>query len=169
MPRGRNSKEKRNFRDEIISAPEAAAFLKIPQRTFDRLVETGVIPKDSYGEYILGDVFDAFVENVFDSKGLKEAQTELIRTRARKEKKELDALDGELVPVSVVMKVYTENISNIRAKLLAMPTKISPELIGKDLITIQAKMKHEIYETLKELANYDSERIANEAKILRGK
>ena len=169
MSRGRDKKEKRDFRSEIISAPEAAAFLKIPERTFDRLVETGVIPKDSYGEYIFGDVFDAFLESVFDSKGLKEAQTELIRTRAKKEKKELEALDGELVPVSVVAKVYADNISNIRSKLLAIPVKIAPELVGKDSVSMQAKLKHEIYEILKELADYDQERIAHEAEILRKK
>ena len=65
------------------------------------------------------------------------------------------------------MKIYAENISNVRSHLLALPTKLSPELEGKDRIAIQAKLKHEIYEMLKELADYDRDRVEREAALLR--
>ena len=169
--RGRKKNEIYDYRSDEISPVEAARLLKLPESSFFLLVQKGIIPKTGGDEhdYILGDVIDAYIEYLFDTKGLKEAQTELIRTRAKKEKRELDALDGELVPVSVVMKVYTENISNVRSKLLAIPTKIAPELVGKDEVSMQAKLKHEIYEILKELVEYDKERVAHEAEILRKK
>ena len=51
MPRAR--KKVRDFRGEKVSALEAAKFLNLPERSFYRLVETGVIPKSGDGEYIL--------------------------------------------------------------------------------------------------------------------
>ena len=54
---------------------------------------------------------------------------------------------------------------NIRAKLLSIPTKISPELVGKDLLTIQAKLKAAVYEALEELADYDAGRITAESLL----
>ncbi len=50
--------------------------------------------------------------------------------------------------------------------MLAFPTKISPELEGKDRVAIQAKLKHEIYEMLKELADYDRDRVKRETALL---
>ena len=69
MPRAK--KQVRDFRGEKVSALEAAKFLNLPERSFYRLVETGVIPKSGDGEYILGDVVEAYWKSRFDAEGLK--------------------------------------------------------------------------------------------------
>ena len=167
--RGRPKNDLYDYRRDEITPTEAARLLKLPESSFFLLVQKGIIPKTGgkEHEYVLGVVLDEYLDYLFDSKGLKEAQTQLMRVRAKKEQKELDAMDGELVPLSVVMKIYAENISNVRSHLLALPTKLSPELEGKDRIAIQAKLKHEIYEMLKELADYDRDRVEREAALLR--
>ena len=159
---GRPKKEFRDFRAERVRGVEAAAFLNIPERTFYYLVETGVIPKSEDG-FVLGEVTEAYWRNQFDSEGLTAARTRLVTAQAELVEAELAEKRGELHRASAVVKVWTDNVMNAKTRLLAIPTKIAPELIGQDVQTVQAKLKAAIYEALTELAGYDAGRIARAA------
>lgn len=165
MPRQKRSN--RDFRAETVNASEAAAFLALPERSFYRLVESGVIPKAGDGEYILGEVTDAYWKNCFDSEGLTAARTRLVTAQAELAEAELAEARGELHRASAVVKVWADNVTNAKTRLLAIPAKIGPELTGQDLQTIQAKLKTAIYEALKELADYDAGRIARAAAAVK--
>ena len=160
IPLPRSKKEVRDFRSEIISAPEAALLLGLPERTFYRLVEEGVVPKVSEGKYVLGEIVEAFWRSKFDFEGLEAARTRL--TTAQAELAELDLAEqrGEMHRATAVMRVWADNVMNAKTRLLAIPTKIAPELVGKSVHEIQAALKKEIYEALYELAGYDEQRIA---------
>ena len=160
MALGRPKKEFRDFRAERVRGVEAAAFLNIPERTFYYLVETGVIPKAEDGGFILGEVTEAYWRNQFDTEGLTAARTRLVTAQAELAEAELAEKRGELHRASAVVKVWTDNVMNAKTRLLAVPTKIAPELIGQDVQTTQAKLKAAIYEALRELAGYDAGRIA---------
>ena len=153
----------RNLRKQELSAKEAAILLGVSRTTFYRLVEGDFIKCIDEGVYLLKDVIEGYAKSFQGSKGLTAAK--IRQASADAELKEIAFAEqkGELVPIEVVVKVYAENISNVRTKLLAMPTKIAPELVGKDLASIQAKIKHEIYEILKELADYDKDKVSREA------
>ena len=156
----------RDFYSQVISAPEAATFLKISERTFNRLVASGIIPKNDYGEYILGEVVESYWRNQFDSEGLKAAQTRLVTAQAELKEAELAENRGELHRASAIAKVWTDNVLNAKTRLLAIPTKVGPMLIGQELQTIVAKLKEAIYEALKELADYDGEKITRTSALL---
>ncbi len=159
--------QNRNFRSIKVTAPEAASFLNLPERSFYRLVETGIIPKAGEGEYILGDVVEAFWRNQFDSEGLTAARTRLVTAQAELAETELAEQRGELHRASAVIKVWADNVSNAKTRLLAIPVKIAPELVGQDLMTMQNKLKTAINEALKELADYDGRRITSAAASMR--
>lgn len=163
----RPKKDNRDFRSEKLNATEAAGFLNLSERSFYRLVESGIIPKAGDGEYILGDITDAFWRNQFDSEGLTAARTRLVTAQAELAEAQLAEERGELHRASAVVKVWTDNVSNARTRLLAIPSKVGPELVGQDLTAIQAKLKTAIYEALKELAEYDAGRITRTAAALR--
>ena len=163
----RRKNPNRDFRVLKVSAPEAAAFLKLPERSFYRLVETGIIPKAGDGEYILGDVVEAYWRNQFDSEGFTAARTRLVTAQAELAEAELAEQRGELHRASAVMKVWADNVSNAKTRLLSIPVKIAPELVGQDLLTMQNKLKDAIYEALKELADYDGRRITSTAVAMR--
>ena len=55
----RKKNEDRDFYHEIVTATEAAMFLKMPQRTFVRKVNEGILPKNAAGEYMLGEIVEA--------------------------------------------------------------------------------------------------------------
>lgn len=161
----RRKTQSRNFRAIRVTPSEAATFLQVPERTFYRLVRTGIIPKAGDGEYILGEVVESFWRNQFDTEGLKAAQTRLTTAQAELKELELAEQRGELHRASAIAKVWTDNVINARTKLLAIPTKIAPELIGQDLQTTQQKLKSAIYEALEELAEYDGEKITRVAAV----
>ena len=154
-----------NYKKVIVNYEEAANFLNLSKSTFFRLIEAGIIPRSDDGNYILGEVVEAYWRNQFDSEGLRAAQTRLVTAQAELKEAELAEQRGELHRASVVQKIWSERNINIRAKLLAIPTKISPELVGKDLLTIQAKLKDSVNEALEELADYDAGRITAESLL----
>ena len=153
------------MRSTIVSASEAAAFLNLPERTFYRLVEKGVVPRLDEGEYVLGEVVDAYWKNT--SEGLEAARTRLTTAQAELAELELAEERGEVHRSSAVMRVWADNVLNAKTKLLAIPTKHAPELVGKNLHQIKAKLKEAINEALHELADYDERRISAAAASLR--
>ena len=157
--------QSRDFRAIRVTPAEAAAFIQVPERTFYRLVETGIIPKAGDGEYILGEVVESYWRNQFDTEGLKAAQTRLTTAQAELKELELAEQRGELHRASAIAKVWADNVLNAKKKLLAIPTKIPPMLVGQDVQTIRKKLEQEIKESLRELADYDGEKITRASAI----
>ena len=160
-------KEIRDFRNMTVNFEEAAKFLNLSKSSFYRLIETGVIPKSGEGEYILGEVVESYWRNQFDSEGLKAAQTRLVTAQAELKEAELAENRGELHRASAIAKVWTDQVLNAKTHLLAIPTKVGPMLVGQELQVIVKKLKDAIYEALRELADYDSEKITRTAALLR--
>ena len=161
----RRKTQSRDFRAIRVTPSEAASFLQVPERTFYRLVETGIIPKAGDGEYILGEVVESYWRNQFDTEGLKAAQTRLTTAQAELKELELAEQRGELHRASAIAKVWADNVLNAKKKLLAIPTKIPPMLVGQDVQTIRKKLEQEIKESLRELADYDGEKITRASAI----
>ena len=161
----RRKTQSRDFRTIRVTPSEAAAFIQVPERTFYRLVETGIIPKAGDGEYILGEVVEAYWRNQFDTEGLKAAQTRLTTAQAELKELELAEQRGELHRASAIAKVWADNVLNAKKKLLAIPTKVPPMLVGQDVQTIRKKLEQEIKESLRELADYDGDKITRASAV----
>ena len=158
-------KEIRDFRHMTVNFEEAANFLNLSRSSFYRLIETGVIPKSDNGEYILSEVVESYWRNQFDTEGLKAAQTRLTTAQAELKELELAEQRGELHRASAIAKVWADNVLNAKKKLLAIPTKIPPMLVGQDVQTIRKKLEQEIKESLRELADYDGEKITRASTV----
>lgn len=156
---GRQKKVAQNYRDMILTPQEAHEFLGVSRRTFFRLVETGIIPKDAEGEYRLGEIAEAYYKHHFGGESLTAAKTRLTRAQAELAELELAEERGELHRADAVMTVWADNVQNAKAKLLSIPTKIAPMSVGQDANVIQKLMKDQINEVLHELADYDERRI----------
>ena len=141
--------------------------LGLPERSFYRLVEEGVIPKLNDGEYVLGEVEESYWKKCFDSEGLEAARTRLTTAQAELAELELAEQRDEVHRATAVMRVWADNVTNAKTRLSAIPTKIAPELAGKNLREIQNKLKAAINEALLELASYDERRIASAAAFFR--
>jgi hypothetical protein len=166
-PIGRPHKGVHKFRSEVVSTAEAVDFLGLNERNFHRLVEEGVIPKAGNGQYILGDITEAYWQSRFQTEGLEAEQTRLTKAKADLAELELAEQRGEVHRAAAVMRVWADNVINAKTRLLAIPTKCAPELVGKTLLEITAKLKEEVSEALNELADYDERRITRSAASLR--
>lgn len=82
----------------------------------------------------------------------------LYKANAEIKEAELARLRGELLPAAEVLATWRGRISNTRARLLAIPSKIAPQIAppGKLAQTAEA-LRREIYEALNELAGGHAE------------
>lgn len=108
-------------------------------------------------------MINAYWRNQFDSEGFDAARTRLTTAQAELKELELAEMRGELHRASAIAEVWSKNVINAKTRLLAIPTKTAPELIGQDLNTIASKLKNAIYEALYELADYNPETIERTA------
>lgn len=149
-----------DYKKVEVNHEQAAKFLNISKSLFYKLVEQGVIKKADDGVYILGEVVDAYYKNLLGNKGLAAARTRLANAEAEIRELELAEKKGQMFRTSDVSKAWTDNVINVRARLLAIPAKISHELLGQDLASVYRILQREIYEALNELAEYSGETIA---------
>ena len=108
---------------------------------------------------------ESYWRNQFDAEGLKAAQTRLTTAQAELKELELAEQRGEMHRASAIRKIWSENVFNTRAKLLMIPQKMPPLLVGRDEETIRRRLLDEINDALKELADYDAGRITRAALL----
>tara|TARA_R100000081_G_C4729289_1_gene122498 strand:+ start:61 stop:573 length:513 start_codon:yes stop_codon:yes gene_type:complete len=85
---------------------------------------------------------------------ITEEKTKLTAAQARKAQLEVAVIEGKLIPTDQVENTWVSYISNCRAKLLTIPSKITHLVMStEDSKDIEKIIKNEINEALSELAN----------------
>lgn len=85
-----------------------------------------------------------------------EARTRKVAAEAAIAELELAKVRNELALVGDVVKAWDDVLSAMKAKLLALPTKMGPILAAEtDAALIQKRLEEEIRDCLDELASYD--------------
>ena len=65
----------------------------------------------------------------------------------------MSELEAELIPASLVQSTWTDYIANVRAKLLALPSRVAHLVITTDkYVEAEQIIKEQVYESLQELA-----------------
>jgi len=84
-----------------------------------------------------------------------EARTRKVAAEAEIAELELAKIRGDLAIVADVASAWDDVLSAMKAKLMAIPTKMGPELAADDdANVIQSKLEAQIRECLDELSNY---------------
>jgi len=85
-----------------------------------------------------------------------EARTRKVAAEAEIAELELAKVRGELALVQDVIKAWDDVLAALKAKLLAIPTKMGPILAAElDAGNVQRQLEDQIRECLNELSNYD--------------
>ena len=136
---------------------ELAEAFGVSTRTIERYRNDGKIPPKKNGK---GTPFNRSVQQYIEllkNGDISELEEERIRlTRAQADDKELDVKQkrGELIPAEIVEIAWQGQKANMKAKLLNIPTKLAPLIVGETTIeVIKDKAQELIYEALEELAN----------------
>lgn len=136
--------------DEVTIAVLADTLGLSERRAYD-LVKAAVIPKARKGRYILQDAVRAYCTHLRDSAALRggDDATTAARRReaeARAEKVELQNAKTrrELVPAADVERVWTGILRDVRARMLAVPSRVRSRighLTPADAAAIEAEVR----------------------------
>lgn len=134
-----------------------------PQRV-NQLAKEGVIPKVERGRYELVPVVRAYIQylrmgNLKRDLPENDYTTHRMRlTRARADIMEMEKaqMEERLIPAGDIEEAWLEASTNMRAKMLALPSKAAPEIFAAEtLAEVKSLLKENVYEALNELTNIE--------------
>lgn len=150
--------------EQEIQTVELAAIVGKSTRWIRQLATDGVLKQSGRGKYILGDAIQAYIEHASggreDDKKPRyiDHKTEHERIKAERAALELARMRGELHASEDVESVMNDMLTAFRQKILSIPTKLAPQLVGIDDIgKVKAELTRDLHEALSELSNYDPE------------
>ncbi len=88
---------------------------------------------------------------------LQHAKWRLIQAKAAIAELELGKAEGLLIEMSVIKAEVEKAFSMVKKRLIALPSKVAPRLVGKTLTKMKIILDDEVYETLTDLADIDLE------------
>lgn len=137
-----------------------AGLLCITERRVQQLAKEGVIPKDERGQYSLVASVQGYIRYLQDDARAGKSNDEMYlhKTRSANAKATIAEMKarqmaGALIPASDIGRAWAEMVGHMRAKLLALPNKLAPQLVGVSTLNeIQTALKKQICEALQELS-----------------
>lgn len=148
--------------DYIVSTQQISEILALSPRRIQQLTHEGALFKVGHGKYDLRrsikEYIDSQIEKVTPVDEIDNNVEQALLTRARREKTELEVkiIKGELHRSKDVEKVMNDMLGAFRARLLALPSKMAPQVLGEtELPVIKDKLKLAVLEAMNELSNYD--------------
>lgn len=151
-----------------VGTSALAGILGVSDSRIRQLERSGIITKIGRGRYNLAAAVRGYCAYLKEAAGQPEGLSEkdlLDRTRRKKLELEIQIMQGELHRSQDVEREMNAMVAAFRARCLAIPTKVSPQLLGQaDLAVVQSTLKREIFEALAELADYDPEMFYRHSK-----
>ncbi len=145
-----------------LSVTEFAAVLGITPRRVNQLAaegvfkptERGVYPVTAITKYCANLRESTFKQEPGETVGLTEQRARLTHSKADLAMMQVAKLKGELVSLAVVKQTWIAVIIMVRARLLAMPTKLAPRLLGKkNAAEVETILRAEVYEACEDLSD----------------
>ena len=165
-----------NTKDNLVSSPELAELFGVTDRYIRMLAKDEIIKKSgTRGKYLLAESIKGFITFLRESSSvdvdLKEVklkkETEKIAKDIELKAIKISELKNELHSADIVRKVMTAMLTNLKGKLLAVPNKIAPLVVGCDnLGDIQDIVLSSIEDVLLELSDYTPELFKNKNIII---
>lgn len=147
-----------------VSLDTICRLLDLTPQRINQLAKEGVIPKLERGKYELVPVVRAYIQflrmgNLKRDLPEDDYTTHRMRlTRAKADIMEMEKaqMEEKLIPASDIETAWTEATTNMRAKLLSLPTKAAAEVFSAESISeVKNLLKEQIYEALNELENVE--------------
>lgn len=148
-----------------VDVTKVASFLNLDERRIQQLVKEGM-PREGRGQYDAikcAAWYIRYLQSALEKKsvptldggfvGEREERVRLLRADADLREIELAKERSQLVALSDVEKTLADLVLTTRARILAIPPRLAPELVGETQRTmIQAKLEKACMEALAYLA-----------------
>lgn len=147
---------------QYVSARELAEILDLTERRINQIVsEKDIFPKGENGKFIVSQcVYNYYADKFFGDEIEKALiQEKTLHEKAKREKTELllAKMKGEMHDAADVEKALTDMVITFRNKVLGIPSKVAPLLVGqKNIGKIRDIIDKEVREALTELSEYDA-------------
>jgi hypothetical protein len=153
-------KKLRSCLHDEISLSDAATLLHMDPRSVQRAVKAGTIQQSRRGCFILGEIVPTYVDHLRDVIAKNPDEAALLAAKLRKaladaERAELELklFKNELHTSDAVLFVWSARIGASRKRLLAVPTRLAPHLVGEtDQKRIYNALYNEITAALEDVA-----------------
>jgi phage terminase Nu1 subunit (DNA packaging protein) len=146
----------------MATIAECAKHLFMDERRFKQLLDEGVITRQARASYDMEAVREQYIRHQREVSAGRVISGDLdpAQERARKDKELADktaltnaATRRDLLPRSEVHVAVTSSFARVRSKMLALPTKLAPLVLGAtSMAVIREKISDGINEALAELA-----------------
>jgi phage terminase Nu1 subunit (DNA packaging protein) len=138
-----------------------AKLLDLTERRVNQLAKDGVLPKAARGRYELVPVVRAYISYLRDRAVNSDVgpddyaaqRTRLTKAKADMAEMEKEQMANSLIPASDVGDAWETMVSNMRAKMLSIPTKVATSVfVAEDVSETKRIIKEQINESLAELS-----------------
>jgi phage terminase Nu1 subunit (DNA packaging protein) len=154
---------------KTVSLQQLARFLPIGERQIQELAKRGSIMKNEAGQYLFAESVAGYCEyaankrkNQYDSGGesspggYEAERARLTRAKADMAEMQAETMRGTVHEAGAVEAVWTDMILNARSKILAIPRKLAPRIVGMAKVAeIETCLETECHAALTELSDYD--------------
>ncbi len=153
--------------DLIVTTSDLAKILGLTDRRIRQLVQEGILTQVTRGNFRLPEVVQAYTKYIqsggpANNTGLNFKDEKTLLTKAQREKTEIELnLIKQIVHRGEDIKAaLLPVLSSLKSRLLSVPMKASVQLLNKtDVTEIQIVIRREIFEALREIANFDPEKL----------
>lgn len=150
--------------NNVVPIKTIARALELTERRVNQLVKDGVLPKTERGRYELIPVVQAYVKflrekSVNSDVGADDyaaQRTRLTKAKADMAEMEKDQMASVLIPASDVGDAWEAMVSNMRARMLAIPSKAVATVFSAEDVNEAKKILQEVInEALAELSSIE--------------
>ncbi len=141
-----------------VPVGDVAKLLKLTERRVQQLVGSRVLPRPTKGMYEPVSCIHAYIDYLkglaFDGEepSLVKERIRLTKSQADISEMERDVKKGGLVEREVVANTLGMVITAFRNRILGLPTKLAPRLVGCTIVEIQQIIDEEVHRALTDLS-----------------
>jgi phage terminase Nu1 subunit (DNA packaging protein) len=150
--------------DEVTTA-QLAKIIGKTTRWVNELTRSGVFVQSARGKYLLAENVQRYIAHIQERNDHESEvnyhKEKAAHERAKRQKAELELqlMKGELHKAEHVELVMNDMVAAFRSKILGLPSKLAPQLVGKTEIPVILDMlTREVHEALAELSEYDPQK-----------
>lgn len=148
---------KQQLPEIVLSQTELAAGLGLTDRWLRELTTQKVITRNAQGKYSLWPTIRALMDRAKGDQEkliVSEERARLLRAQAELRELELAQRSAKLLDAQDVEAVWAKHVTTVRAKFLALPSRLAAEISGMDdPAKCQRLIQDAIYEALTELGS----------------
>ncbi|RXZ84595.1 hypothetical protein EBB07_00845 [Paenibacillaceae bacterium] len=155
-----NGKSKES--EMVLNATQLSEMLDLTTRRVQQLAEEGLFPKVGRGKYLAIECVKNYINFLQSKTGDGDVNLDLERAlheRVKRQKTEMQlaVMKGEMHRSEDVEYVMNDMIAAFRSRILSLPSKVAPRLIGKkEIPAILELLTTEVREALYELSEYSA-------------